>query len=64
MCYFHRHIVTQILSEQGPDDRIENIHLHLENLKTDLVAGKVIFSKLLICLTKSIGETKLCKLIL
>lgn len=36
-----KHIVTQILSDQEPDDRIENIHSHLENLKNDLEAGKI-----------------------
>lgn len=36
-----KHIVTQILSDQGPDERIENIHSHLENLKADLEAGKI-----------------------
>ncbi|KAK4326034.1 hypothetical protein Pmani_003411 [Petrolisthes manimaculis] len=49
-----KHIVSQILSDQGPDERIENIHLHLENLKADLEAGKIPLEQLTI--TKSLTK--------
>lgn len=35
-----RHIVSQILSNQGQEERIENIHAHLTKVKEDLEAGK------------------------
>ncbi|XP_042236184.1 DNA polymerase alpha catalytic subunit-like [Homarus americanus] len=35
-----KHIVSQLLSDQGPDERLENIHMHLERLKADLEASK------------------------
>ncbi|XP_045609445.1 DNA polymerase alpha catalytic subunit [Procambarus clarkii] len=49
-----KHIVTQILSDQGPDERIENIHSHLEKLKADLEAGKIDLGTLAI--TKSLTK--------
>ncbi|KAK7084492.1 DNA polymerase alpha catalytic subunit [Halocaridina rubra] len=36
-----KQIIEHILSDQGTDDRIENIHSHLEKIKIDLEAGKV-----------------------
>ncbi|XP_076048772.1 DNA polymerase alpha catalytic subunit [Oratosquilla oratoria] len=36
-----RHIIQQILSDQGPDERIENIHSHLESLRKNMDEGKV-----------------------
>ncbi|ROT82337.1 putative DNA polymerase alpha catalytic subunit-like [Penaeus vannamei] len=49
-----RHIVQQILSDQGPDERIENIHSHLEKLKNDLNDGKIGLD--LLSITKSLTK--------
>ncbi|XP_063858449.1 DNA polymerase alpha catalytic subunit-like [Scylla paramamosain] len=49
-----KHIVGQILSDQGPEERIENIHSHLIKVKDDLEAGKIDLEKLAI--TKSLTK--------
>uniref|UniRef100_A0A6A7FRZ6 DNA polymerase n=1 Tax=Hirondellea gigas TaxID=1518452 RepID=A0A6A7FRZ6_9CRUS len=43
-----KHVVDQILSDQGPDERINNIHLHLEKLGQEVKEGKIELSELVI----------------
>lgn len=49
-----KHIVSQILSDQGQEERIDNIHAHLAKVKQDLEAGKVPLDQLAI--TKSLTK--------
>ncbi|XP_068628346.1 DNA polymerase alpha catalytic subunit [Battus philenor] len=51
-------ILSQILSEQSADDRLENIQLHLNKLKEDLIGNKMPLSLLTITkqLTKNPNE--------
>lgn len=51
-------MLSQILSDQEPDERIQNIHLRLNKLREDLETGKVPLSLLTITkqLTKSPDE--------
>lgn len=51
-------ILSQILSEQAPDDRLENIQLHLNKLKEDLLSNQMPLSLLTITkqLTKNPNE--------
>ncbi|XP_063393555.1 DNA polymerase alpha catalytic subunit [Cydia fagiglandana] len=53
-----RFILTQILSEQTADDRLETIQAHLNKLREDLVGGKIPLSMLTITkqLTKNPSE--------
>ncbi|XP_013168411.1 PREDICTED: DNA polymerase alpha catalytic subunit [Papilio xuthus] len=51
-------ILSQILSEQAPDDRLENIQIHLNKLKEDLLSNQMPLSLLTITkqLTKNPNE--------
>ncbi|XP_075981647.1 DNA polymerase alpha catalytic subunit [Anticarsia gemmatalis] len=51
-------ILSQILSEQSPDERLESIQTHLNKLKDDLMSGKMPLSMLTITkqLTKNPNE--------
>ncbi|CAL4103579.1 unnamed protein product, partial [Meganyctiphanes norvegica] len=49
-----RHILQQILSDQNQDDRIANIHSHLEELKSKLHEGK--FGLDILAITKQLTK--------
>ncbi|CAH1102707.1 unnamed protein product [Psylliodes chrysocephalus] len=40
-CEAGKNVLDQILSDQSPDDRIENIHKYLKKIRNDLEEGKV-----------------------
>ena len=46
--------MAQILSDQDSDERIDNIHAHLQKLKEDLEAGRVPLS--LLTITKQLTK--------
>lgn len=53
-CALYRFVLTQILSDQEPDERIQNIHSKLNKLREDLEAGKVPLS--LLTITKQLTK--------
>lgn len=56
--YFNRFVLSQILSDQEPDERIQNIHRKMSQLRSDLMEGRVPLSLMAITkqLTKSPDE--------
>lgn len=49
-----RFILEQILSDQDSDERIDNIHAHLQKLKDDLETGRVPLT--LLTITKQLAK--------